>query len=247
MISMLGRTGGSHGFPSNKVFSNGFVWSNLDAATGGRAQGASPCVGTLCINTDLLSIIASAMMTRMGPGAVVGVELRIESCVCLCMCVCVCVCAHVRTFVCACMCLRVPRRLFASERRIVLRRMRLRRRGPFIEEIFYVLWSAHWNCFGEGRRKEALRTKISGSDKSARYDFSSLGRTYRRDPSCRHIRCSFKSNWFWVFDLGAFRRAYALVAFLHNCLWFFQDKVFDVPRGIGVFDAPRTRDQPSES
>lgn len=55
MISMLGRTGGEQGFPSTKVFSNGFVWSNLDAnldeATAERAQGASPCVGTLCINT----------------------------------------------------------------------------------------------------------------------------------------------------------------------------------------------------
>ena len=107
MISMLGRTGGSHGFPSNKVFSNGFVWSNLDAATGGRAQGASPCVGTLCINTDLLSIIASAMM-RIAPGADVGIGLGIESCVCLRMfCVrlcfaltCVRLCA--RAFACVC-------------------------------------------------------------------------------------------------------------------------------------------------
>lgn len=41
MISMLGRAGGEKGFPSNKVFSNGFVWSNLDAATEDRGQGGA--------------------------------------------------------------------------------------------------------------------------------------------------------------------------------------------------------------
>ena len=50
-----------------------------------------------------------------------------------------------------------------------------------------------------------------------------------------------------MFDLGAFWRVYAVVAFLHNCLWFFQDKIFDVPRVVGIFETPRTRDQPSES
>jgi hypothetical protein len=104
MISMLGRTGGDQGFSSNKVFSNGFVWSNLDAnldaATGDRAQGASPCVGTLCVNTDLLSIIASAIMTRMGPGADVVIGLGIESCICLCM-FCVRLCLRERAYICA--------------------------------------------------------------------------------------------------------------------------------------------------
>ena len=51
MISMLGRAGGEKGFPSNKVFSDGFVWSNLDAVTGDRAQGTSLCVDAITINT----------------------------------------------------------------------------------------------------------------------------------------------------------------------------------------------------
>lgn len=154
------------------------------------------------------------------------------------MSLCARACVHV---------LRVIHRCTSTKGTIVARGMRRRHGGAFIEQNSCFYWSANWHWLGKGRCKEAPRAKISSSIKSAGYVFPSLGRTCLCDASCRYIRCSFKSNCLWVFNLGTFWHFCVVVACLCNRLWCPQNPILDLPRVVGICAAPSTRDQSNES
>ena len=156
-------------------------------------------------------------------------------------------CVYVGVCSCVCTCLTCDTQMHFDERNNCRTWNATPPRGAFIEQNSCFYWSASWHWLGKGRCKEAPRAKISSSIKSAGYVFPSLGRTCLCDASCRYIRCSFKSNCLWVFNLGTFWHFCVVVACLCNRLWCPQNPILDLPRVVGICAAPSTRDQSNES